>query len=267
MSPQSDPGAQLPDYVERVLAVVRAVPAGHVVTYGDIAGWLGEGGARQVGQVLSRYGSDVPWWRVVRAGGLAPQGHTLRALAHYRTEDTPVRDPVPDGYRVDLRRARWQPDPATLAELSPRTGLQTSPTAPGQGAGSGRGGLHHVEIWVRDFAAAQSSWSWLLEALGWRCGDHWGHGAAWELGAVYLVIESGPDVLSGRHKRTRPGVNHLAFHAGDRAQVDDLVAQAPAHGWELLFAERHPYAGGPQHYAAYLQDRQGFEVELVAGPH
>ena len=36
------------------------------------------------------------------------------------------------------------------------------------------------------------------------------------------------------------------------------------HGWSLLFADRHPGAGGPAHYAAYLEDAQGFEVELVA---
>jgi hypothetical protein len=33
----------------------------------------------------------------------------------------------------------------------------------------------------------------------------------------------------------------------------------------LLFADRHPFAGGPDHYAASLEDGDGFEVELVAG--
>ena len=31
-----------------------------------------------------------------------------------------------------------------------------------------------------------------------------------------------------------------------------------------MFADRHPYAGGPDHYAAYLADPYGYEVELVA---
>jgi len=31
-----------------------------------------------------------------------------------------------------------------------------------------------------------------------------------------------------------------------------------------MFADRHPYAGGPQHYAAFLQNTDGYEVELVA---
>ena len=38
----------------------------------------------------------------------------------------------------------------------------------------------------------------------------------------------------------------------------------PAHGWTLLFPDRHPYAGGPGHYAAYLASTDNFEVELVA---
>ena len=131
------------------------------------------------------------------------------------------------------------------------------------GAGA-RGRLHHVEIWVADAAAAEGSWGWLLSRLGYLPRSRWEHGVSWGLGDTYLVIESGPDVRAGGHQRCRPGVNHLAFHAGSRAEVDALVAEAPRYGWRLLFADRHPYAGGPQHYAAYLEDAAGFEVELVA---
>jgi hypothetical protein len=46
--------------------------------------------------------------------------------------------------------------------------------------------------------------------------------------------------------------------------VDELAAEAVLHGWRLLFADKHPYAGGEQHYAAYLENTDGFEVELVA---
>jgi hypothetical protein len=31
-----------------------------------------------------------------------------------------------------------------------------------------------------------------------------------------------------------------------------------------LFQDKYPYAGGPNHYAAYLFNSDGFEVELVA---
>jgi catechol 2,3-dioxygenase-like lactoylglutathione lyase family enzyme len=128
------------------------------------------------------------------------------------------------------------------------------------------GGLHHLELWVADLDAALPPWRWLLERLGWLPMRTWPGGASWRFGEAYLVLESGPDVIRSGHERTRPGLNHVAFHAGGRGELDALVADAGAHGWRLLFADRHPYAGGPEHYAAYLEDAAGFEVELVAAP-
>jgi catechol 2,3-dioxygenase-like lactoylglutathione lyase family enzyme len=127
------------------------------------------------------------------------------------------------------------------------------------------GELHHLEVWVADLAAAERSWGWLLPALGYAERDRWPGGVSWaHPGGPYVVLESGPDVVATRHDRMRPGLNHLAFHAGSPRDVEALVGEALQHGWSLLFAERHPYAGGPQHYAAYLEDEDGFEIELVA---
>ena len=106
---------------------------------------------------------------------------------------------------------------------------------------------------------------WLLTELGYAVRDRWPVGVSWARATgPYVVLESGPDVASAEYDRLRPGLNHVALHAGTRSQLDALVAQAPTHGWSLLFADRHPFAGGPDHYAAYLEDAQGFEVELVA---
>lgn len=127
-----------------------------------------------------------------------------------------------------------------------------------------RGTLHHVELWVADLDAARTSLGWLLEALGYEVKASWVGGCSWAKGATYIVVEAGPDVRGDRHDRRLPGLNHLAFHAGDRADVDSLTQEAQRHGWSLLFADRHPFAGGPDHYAAYLEDHAGFEVELVA---
>ena len=98
-------------FVEAVLDIVDSIPAGRVMTYGDIAAVLGSRAARVVGQVMAHYGADAPWWRVIRAGGHPPIGHETRALEHYRTEQTPLVTPAqPDAaYRVDLGRARWRP--------------------------------------------------------------------------------------------------------------------------------------------------------------
>jgi catechol 2,3-dioxygenase-like lactoylglutathione lyase family enzyme len=125
-------------------------------------------------------------------------------------------------------------------------------------------GLHHVEVWVAYHAAALPSWSWLLSGLGFACTSTWPDGSRWDLDATYVVLESGPDVRPTPHDRLRPGLNHLAFWAGSPADVDRLVRDAGAHGWTPLFAEQYPHAGGPDHYAAYLENHDGFEVELVA---
>lgn len=103
---------ELPPYVERVFDVVDRIPAGRVMAYGDIAEWLGDGGPRQVGTAMARYGGAVTWWRVVRSDGGFLPGHEREALANYREEGTPLR---PDGSRIDMARARWWPEEGDIA--------------------------------------------------------------------------------------------------------------------------------------------------------
>ena len=108
-SPDGPP--ELPEYAERVLDVTERIPPGRVLTYGDVAEWLEEGGPRQVGRVMALYGGAVPWWRVVRADGALLAGHELDAMQQYRSEGTPLREAgrSADGHvlRIDMRRARW----------------------------------------------------------------------------------------------------------------------------------------------------------------
>ena len=73
-----------------MLAVVDSIPPGRVMTYGDVAATLGSRAARMVGQIMAYYGSDVPWWRVVRASGHPPANHEHIALQYYRAESTPL---------------------------------------------------------------------------------------------------------------------------------------------------------------------------------
>lgn len=95
----------LPPLVEAVLDIVEAIPAGRVMSYGQIGTYVGVG-PRRVGNVLSVYGALMPWWRVVRADGGPPQGHEERALRHYAEEGTPL---VPGRSRVDMAVARHVP--------------------------------------------------------------------------------------------------------------------------------------------------------------
>lgn len=126
------------------------------------------------------------------------------------------------------------------------------------------GTLHHVELWVPNIDRATAEWGWLLMELGYQPFQDWPGGHSWILQSTYIVVEQSPDMVVSEHDRKRPGLNHLAFHAGDQARVDALASAAPQHGWTLLFADKHPHAGGPQSYAAYLANTDGYEVELIA---
>jgi alkylated DNA nucleotide flippase Atl1 len=95
------------DLVAKVLAVVRRIPSGRVLTYGDVAALAEvDATARDVGQVLLRHGDgdDVPWWRVLRADGTPPPHLLDRQLGLLRAEGTPL---APSGAAVDLHLARW----------------------------------------------------------------------------------------------------------------------------------------------------------------
>lgn len=114
---------------EAVLTVVGWIPAAKVLTYGDISELLGHGGPRRVGRALSLAGSEVPWWRVLRAGGHPAQGLAHRARTYYDAEGTPLLLPAREAYdadyRVDLARARWSPtesEHVRLARLSDSLG-------------------------------------------------------------------------------------------------------------------------------------------------
>jgi len=57
-------------FEDAVLDVIKSLDPGEVVTYGEVAAQAGfPGAARAVGTILRTCDVDVPWWRVVGAGG------------------------------------------------------------------------------------------------------------------------------------------------------------------------------------------------------
>ncbi|MCX5078496.1 VOC family protein [Streptomyces sp. NBC_00424] len=126
------------------------------------------------------------------------------------------------------------------------------------------GTLHHVEIWVPDLTRTIADWAWLLEDLGYTLHQNWEHGRSWKLGPTYLVFEQSPALTTTRHDRCAPGLNHLAFHIETAERINLLTTKAQENGWTLLFTDRHPHAGGTHQHSAYLESRDGFEIELVS---
>lgn len=91
-------------YADRVLVTVARIPRGSVLTYGDVAEFMGEGGPRAVGAVMRHFGNEVCWHRVVMSDGRPSPSCTDLAISLLVDDDTPM---TPDGRRVDLARARW----------------------------------------------------------------------------------------------------------------------------------------------------------------
>lgn len=100
------PGATVPPnaYARQVLACVERIPRGYVLTYGDVAEYVGGGSPRVVGNVLSRYGHEVAWWRVLLSTGSPNPASPVKAAEKLRAEGVPFR---PGGEHVDLAAARW----------------------------------------------------------------------------------------------------------------------------------------------------------------
>ena len=106
-------------FQERVVKIVRAIPHGRVLTYGEVSLLAGvPRGARQVGRILYRLGpaARVPWQRVInRYGGLSTYkigtGHLQRQLlvsegVRFRRDGT-----------VDLDKYRWRPSEKMVRKL------------------------------------------------------------------------------------------------------------------------------------------------------
>ena len=98
-------------YRERVFEIVRRIPSGRVMTYGQLAEILGEGyTARTVGFVMHSADDSVPWQRVINAQGACSTGRVVLPpdLQQRMLEDEGVSFDARG--RCDLARYRWTPE-------------------------------------------------------------------------------------------------------------------------------------------------------------
>jgi methylated-DNA-protein-cysteine methyltransferase related protein len=90
---------------EAVLAAVHLIPPGRVMTYGDVAEYVGARAARSIGRILAGSGEQdetVPWQRVVRADGTCAEHIRAEQMQRLRSEGVAFTRG-----RVDLDVARW----------------------------------------------------------------------------------------------------------------------------------------------------------------
>ena len=130
---------------------------------------------------------------------------------------------------------------------------------------STRGTLHHVEIYVRDLRTSEEFWGWLLGRMGYRSHQRWEHGASYILDGTYIVfVQVEARYLDVPYHRCRAGLNHIAFHGGTKEFVDGMTRELREKGVRILYEDRHPYAGGDDHYAVFFEDPDRMKVEIAA---
>jgi catechol 2,3-dioxygenase-like lactoylglutathione lyase family enzyme len=128
-----------------------------------------------------------------------------------------------------------------------------------------RGELHHVEMYVDDLKQSQEFWEWFLLDLGYEKFQSWDMGVSWKFGNTYLVFVQTEDKYRDvKYHRCRSGLNHLAFHAKSRQDVDEMLEKLKVKNVPLLYQEKYPYAGGENYYAVFFEDPQRMKVEFVA---
>lgn len=98
---------------QRILAVIRAIPPGRVAAYGEVARRAGlPGRARLTARVLGDNDDpDLPWHRVLRAGGRIASPEGSRA---WREQSARLRA---EGVRVEAGRVHAAPEPDDIDAL------------------------------------------------------------------------------------------------------------------------------------------------------
>ena len=107
-------------YRQRVYELVKRIPYGRVMTYGQIAELMGEGyTARTVGFVMHSADEDVPWQRVINSRGACSTGRLLLpADKQQRLLEAEEIDFDAQG-RCDLGVYRWTPEDAMPEDDEP----------------------------------------------------------------------------------------------------------------------------------------------------
>jgi methylated-DNA-protein-cysteine methyltransferase-like protein len=108
-SGDNQPDLRGPGFREQVELIVRQIPRGRVMTYGQLAALCGSARAARIVGGIAHFGDpDLPWQRVVnKHGGLAagyPGGRAAHAEA-LREEGVVVNDKL----EVDVTTLLWWP--------------------------------------------------------------------------------------------------------------------------------------------------------------
>ncbi|WP_416730226.1 VOC family protein [Fictibacillus sp. JL2B1089] len=126
-------------------------------------------------------------------------------------------------------------------------------------------GLHHIEMNVQNLRKTKVFYEWLLPELGFSLFQEWEKGFSYKMESSYLVFVQTEELYNDiPFHRKRSGLNHLAFWAKSRAQIEYLRVQLKKKNISFLYEDKFPFAGGKNHYALFFEDPDRLKIEIVA---
>lgn len=134
-----------------------------------------------------------------------------------------------------------------------------------------RGGIHHIDLTVKDAHASRAFYESVLGFMGYRLADAHANGYDFDLRDSEAFCSIG--ILSGRgenadrtHDRYSPGLHHIAWNAASREDVDAMYTHLLSIGATILDPPAAYPRYGPTYYAVFFADPDGLKLEYVHKP-
>jgi len=101
--------------------------------------------------------------------------------------------------------------------------------------------------------------------MGYTRFQKWDEGVSWRRRDAFLVlVQARQELLSSSSYPGGAGLNHLAFQARSRRQVDDITRELQRRGVNVLYDPDHRQANGGNGYAVFFEDPDHLKIEVVA---
>ena len=139
-----------------------------------------------------------------------------------------------------------------------------------------RGGIHHIDLTVKDARASRAFYESVLGFMGYTlskgnpfCADETGFDFDRRDGDTFCsigILSARGDNAGRMHDRYSPGLHHIAWNAVSRDDVDAMYAHLQSIGATILDPPADYPRYGPGYYAVFFADPDGLKLEYVYKP-
>ena len=123
------------------------------------------------------------------------------------------------------------------------------------------GQVHHIEINVSNWKKSIKLWGWFLKELDYKLAEKWDAGRSYKSDSTLIAfVQVKKEFSAPPYHRKKVGMNHLAFYAKSKLQVDEIIKKLKKKKVPILYENRFP---NEKWYAVFFEDPDRIKVELV----